>query len=127
MSSLSRGPLSEKQPRDRRLSRREFLQLASLSLGTLAFSPVLAGFQTFNDSDLVRVATKSVSVYSRPTDKSAIVSTWYRDELLHIYQEVKVDEPAHNPIWYRVWGGYIHRSHLQRVKVLFNETLPFLA
>ncbi len=109
------------------LSRREFLKLGGLSLGTLAFSPSLSNFDTFDDSELVRVATKSVSIYSRPTDKSSIISTWYRDELLHVYGEVKVDEPAHNPIWYRVWGGFVHRSHLQRVKVLYNETLPFLA
>ena len=108
------------------LSRREFLKLGGLSLGTLAFSPSRATLDTFDDSELVRVATKSVSIYSRPTDKSSIVSTWYRDELLHIYGEVKVDEPAHNPVWYRVWGGYVHRSHLQRVKVLYNETLPSL-
>jgi len=69
---------------------------------------------------LVRVATNSVSVYNRPSDKSSIKSTWYRDELLHVYEEVTVDEPAHNPVWYRVWGGYVHRSHLQRVKVPFQ-------
>ena len=108
------------------LSRREFLKLGGLSLAALGFSPSLSNFYNFDDSELVRVATKSVSVYSRPTDKSSIISTWYRDELLHVYGEVTVDEPAHNPVWYRVWGGFVHRSHLQRVKVLYNETLPFL-
>ncbi|HSA99133.1 MAG TPA: L,D-transpeptidase [Anaerolineales bacterium] len=108
------------------LSRRDFLKLGGLSLGTLAFSPSLRDFHTFDDSFIVRVATKSVSVYSRPSDKSSIISTWYRDELLHVYDEVTVDEPAHNPVWYRVWGGYVHRSHLQRVKVLYNQTLPSL-
>src|ERR1041385_3199498 len=79
-----------------RLSRREFLKLGGLSLGMLAFSPALSGLYNFDDTDLVRVATKSVSIYSRPSDKSSIISTWYRDELLHIYGEVTVDEPAHN-------------------------------
>ena len=108
------------------LSRRDFLKLGGLSLGSLAFSPSLRNLLDFDDSNLVRVATESVSVYRKPTDQSSIVSTWYRDELLHVYGEVKVDEPEHNPIWYRVWGGYIHRARLQRVKVLFNETLPAL-
>ncbi len=108
------------------LSRRDFLKLGGLSLGSLAFSPSLGDFANFEDSDLVRVATNSVSVYSRATDKSSIISTWYRDELLHIYEEVKADEPVLNPVWYRVWGGYVHRSHLQKVKVLFNKTLPSL-
>jgi len=108
------------------LSRRDFLKLGGLSLGTLAFSSSLQKFSGFDDSNIVRVATDSVSVYSRPSDKSSIVSTWLRDELLHVYDEVTVDEPAHNPVWYRVWGGFIHRARLQRVKVLYNETLPSL-
>lgn len=110
----------------RPLSRREFLKLGGLSLGTLAFSPSLSNYFSFDDSNLVRVATNSISIYSKPSDKSSIVSTWYRDELLRIYEEVEADEPVLNPIWYRVWGGFIHRAHLQRVKVLFNETLPAL-
>ena len=108
------------------MSRRDFLKLGGLSLGSLAFSPALAGLTGFDDSYIVRVATNSVSVYSRPTDKSSIISTWYRDELLHVYGEETVDEPVHNPVWYRVWGGYVHRARLQRVKILFNETLPSL-
>lgn len=108
------------------LSRRDFLKLGGLSLGSLAFSPSLHSFESFDDSRLVRVATNSVSVYSKPSDKSSIISTWYRDELLHVYDEVTVDEPTHNPVWYRVWGGYIHRARLQRVKILYNKTLPSL-
>src|SRR5215216_3966722 len=108
------------------LSRREFLKLGGLSLGSLAFTPRLNHALDFDDSDLVRVATKSVSVYRKPSDKSSIISTWYRDELLRVYEEVVADEPEINPVWYRVWGGYVHRSHLQRVKVLYNQTLPAL-
>src|SRR5215207_7111828 len=83
MTTLSTGPL--------RVSRRGFLKLGGLSLGSLAFSPSLKNLTGFDDSSVVRVATNSVSVYSRPTDKSSIISTWYRDELLHVYEEVKVD------------------------------------
>ena len=108
------------------LSRREFLKLGGLSLGSLAFSPPLSNSFSFDDSDLVRVATASVSVYSKPSDKSSIKSTWYRDELLRVYEEVTADEPVINPVWYRVWGGFVHRARLQRVKVLFNQTLPAL-
>ena len=108
------------------LSRRDFLKLGGLSLGSLAFSPSLRSSERFDDSSVVRVATNSVSVYSRPSDKSSIISTWYRDELLHVYDEVTADEPAHNPVWYRVWGGYVHRARLQKVKLLYNKTLPSL-
>jgi lipoprotein-anchoring transpeptidase ErfK/SrfK len=106
------------------ISRREFLKLGGLSFASLAFSPMFSGAIDFDDSNLVRVATDSVSVYKEPTDESSIVSTWYRDELLHVYGEVIADEPKLNPVWYRVWGGYIHRARLQKVKVIMNKTLP---
>ncbi|HNQ94874.1 MAG TPA: L,D-transpeptidase family protein [Anaerolineales bacterium] len=106
-----------------KISRRDFLKLGGASLGAFAFAPALGGLFDFDDSDLIRVATTSVSVYSKPSDDSSIVSTWYRDELLHSLGEVIVKEPEHNPVWYRVWGGYIHRARLQKVKILFNNTL----
>ena len=68
--------------------------LGGLALGSLAFSPSHDPFINFDDSDLVRIAIKSVSVYSRPTDKSSIVSTWFRDELLRVYEAVTADEPV---------------------------------
>ncbi len=106
------------------LSRRDFLKLGGFSLGSLAFGPSLAKYIDFDDSNLIRVATTSVSVYRKPSDQSSIVSTWYRDELIHVYGQVEAGEPKHNPVWYKVWGGYIHRARLQRVKVLFNKTTP---
>lgn len=109
------------------LSRRDFLKLGGLSLGGLAFTPALNNFVDFEDNDLVRVATTKLSVYRKPDDKTAIISTWFRDELLRVYEEVEADEPVMNPIWYRVWGGFIHRAHLQPVKVIYNNTLPAIA
>lgn len=107
-----------------KLSRRDFLKFGGLSLGSLAFTPSLRGNLNFDDSNIVRIATKSVSVFAEPDDQSRIVSTWYRDELVHVYEEVTAEQPAFNPIWYRVWGGYMHRAHLQKVKVLYNEIMP---
>lgn len=108
------------------LSRRDFLKLGGLSLGSLALTPSLTGMIGFDDSNLVRVATTSVSVHSQPNDESRIVSTWYRDELIHVYGEVTAANPSYNPIWYRVWGGYMHRARLQKVKMIYNEPLPSL-
>ena len=108
------------------LTRRDFIRLGGLSLGSLAFTPSLSDKFGFDDSDLVRVATTSVSVYSKPDDQSRIVSTWQRDELIHVYGEVTAATPVINPIWYRVWGGYMHRARVQRVKTLYNQTLPVL-
>ena len=108
------------------ISRRDFLKLSALALGSLAFTPFFPEITGFEDANLVRVATKSVSVYRGPTDKSLIVATWNRDDLVNVYAEVTADEPKYNPVWYRVWGGYMHRARLQRVKVLYNPPLTVI-
>jgi len=108
-----------------RLSRRDFLKLSASTVASLAFSPLLPGldFDPFHDGEQVRVTRKSVSIFSAPDDQSQIVSQRFRDELVHIYGEVNSGTPVYNPIWYRVWGGYLHRGYTQKVKVLFNEPL----
>jgi lipoprotein-anchoring transpeptidase ErfK/SrfK len=101
-------------------SRRDFLKLSGLTLGGLAFSPFLPGLTDFDDSFVVRIATAQMPVRKEPTDESRIELTWYRDELVHVYGQVTAEEPLHNPVWYRVWGGYLHRGRLQRVKTLYQ-------
>ena len=107
----------------RNLSRRDFLKVSATTLSGLMFFPFGMYLDSFDDSSLVRVTTDSVSVHSKPDDQSLITRQLFRDELVHIYQEVDSGTPAYNPIWYRVWGGYVHRSRLQKVKVLYNDPL----
>ncbi len=105
------------------LSRRDFLKLGLLALGGLAFqpyTPFLPALTEFDEGTLVRVATDSVSVYQKPDDESRIVGNWPRDTVLHVYETIRAEKPAYNPVWYRVWGGYMHRAHLQRVSVRYN-------
>lgn len=105
------------------VSRRDFLKISMAALGGLMFKPFPSTLTQFDDSNLVRVATSSVSVYSEPSDKSRIVAQWFRDELIPVYAEVNSGEPLYNPIWYRIWGGYVHRGGLQKVKTLLNEPI----
>ena len=84
------------------LSRRDFLKLSSLGTLSLSLAPFLPILDSFEDFIQVRVATKSVSVYREPDDRSAIVSQLFRDELVSVYDEVDAGKPIHNPIWYRV-------------------------
>lgn len=102
------------------LSRRDFLKLSALGLGTMAFSPVRERLNLFDDRKLVRVGTSSVSVHSLPSDEARITGQWYRDDLLTVYKTVTAETPEYNPVWYRVWGGFVHRAHLQPVDVLYN-------
>jgi hypothetical protein len=54
----------------------------------LAFSPFLPGLTDFDDSFVVRIATAQMPVRKEPTDESRIELTWYRDELVHVYDQV---------------------------------------
>ena len=109
-----------------RFSRRDFLKFGGIGIAGLALTPFSPPSSGFDDSDVVRVATTSVSVYSAPTDKSVITGTWYKDDLVHVYERVTASEPTYNPIWYRVWGGYMHRARLQPVKTILNAPLTAL-
>ena len=101
-------------------SRRDFLKISGLTLGGLAFTPFLPGLTSFDDSFVVRIATAELPVRSLPTDDSRIYQSWYRDTLVHVYEQVVAPEPKFNPVWYRVWGGYMHRGRLQRVKTIYQ-------
>jgi hypothetical protein len=105
------------------ITRRDFLKLGGLALTSLAFSSFLPEFTEFEDIELVRVSYNSVSVYKEPNDKSQIVGTWYRDDLVHVYETVQAETPVYNPIWYRVFGGYMHRERLQKVRIHYNPPL----
>lgn len=105
-------------------SRRDFLKLSTLGIANLAFRPFLNASERLESGNLARVASESVSVYSKPWDESNILYQRYQDELINIYYEVVSEQgPAHNSLWYRVWRGYIHSAHLQRVKFSFNPVL----
>jgi hypothetical protein len=102
-------------------SRRDFLKLAGTTLGGLAFSPYAPSPGAFDDSQLVRVATTQLSVHRQPDDTTRIVRQVLRDEILHVYEEVTAATPGYNPVWYRIWGGYVHRARIQKVQFIYNE------
>jgi lipoprotein-anchoring transpeptidase ErfK/SrfK len=111
-----------------KLTRRDFLKLGAFSLGSLAFRPLEPRSWYEPDGNLARITIESVSVHSQPWDESRIVYQRYRDELIHTYYKVISEQgPEYNPVWYRVWGGYIHSARLQHVTNQFNPvayTLP---
>jgi len=109
------------------ITRRDFLKITGLSVAALAFRPYYDHGEGVDDGDLARVAVYSVSVHQAPSDKSQIVHQRYRDELLHVYEEItSPDGPGWNPIWYRVWGGYVHSGYLQQVRTRFNPVVSRL-
>jgi lipoprotein-anchoring transpeptidase ErfK/SrfK len=112
----------------RKLDRRDFLKLGGLALGGLAFgrADFRPDFPRHPEQDqgmLARVATAQVDVRARPNDEAPIVGNRFRDQLLHVYEELNPpDAPQfYNTLWYRVWGGYVHSAHLQIVQIRLNE------
>ncbi len=117
------------------LSRRDFLKLGAASLIGLGFRhPHQFGGSNFDDpttqdsGTIIRVGSESVSVYSQAWDQSRIRFQRFRDEIVHVYETVNSPHgPGYNPIWYRVWGGYIHSAYVQKVHYQLNpvlETIP---
>ncbi|HVM72193.1 MAG TPA: L,D-transpeptidase [Anaerolineales bacterium] len=107
-------------------SRRDFLKIGGLALASLAFTPFLPELTEFDDAELVRVAKDPVSVYSQPSDKSTIVHTWVRDNLIHVYESVQAPTSGNTTLWYRVFGGYMNAGRLQQVKIQYNVPLSVL-
>lgn len=106
------------------ITRRDFFKIAGLGLTGLAFNRWLPNYQGMDGADLVRVATHSVSVYNRPDDKSTILYQRRRDDLVNAYYEEISDKgPGYNPLWFRVWRGYVHSGYLQKVKVSLNPVI----
>jgi hypothetical protein len=120
------------------LSRRDFLKLSAAALSGLALMPYSLRQQSsapalitspfpysseIEHGTLLRIATREIDLRIEPRDTASIIGKRYRDQIVHVYDEVIPDDaPAfYNRLWYKVWGGYIHSSHTQIVSIRHNE------
>jgi len=109
------------------LSRRDFLKISALTLGSLAFNP----FPRNGDENQVpslmvgRIAVdRRAAIYEEPKEHSGVVRWTRQDELLNIYYSLTPpDGPAYNPVWYRVWEGYIHSAYIQLTRYRYNTPI----
>lgn len=110
------------------ISRREFLKLSAIGLGALAFTPAFRdqrGLRTPEGVEIARVTRSAVKILREPLWDSEVVYIRGRDELLNVYYSVDTGE-GRNPVWYRVWGGFVHSAFLQAVRVRLNTPLTSL-
>ena len=108
----------------KQFSRREFLRLWLLALSSLAFRPNFTRLEEREPPIIGRVTIEKIKVYSQPDLESEIIGNRYLDQLVTLYYTLNGPKgPAHNPIWYRVWGGYVYSAYLQLVKTRFNPIL----
>lgn len=118
------------------IKRRSFLRLAAASLGALAFRSRNPLGSALDPGEIGRVAWARwnakdhrfvASVYSEPDDKSQILYPLYRDEVINLYYPVvSISGPGYNPLWYRIWRGYIHSAHIIKVNYRLNQPLASL-
>lgn len=109
------------------LNRRDFLKVSALTLGSLAFGPVFPRLPDHEIGQIGRVTIAEIDLYAEAREDSQIIGKRYRDQIIHIYYEViSPHGPAHNPLWYRVWGGYLHSRYIQIVTVRHNQALHII-
>ena len=106
-------------------SRRDFFKFGGLSLGSLGALAFTGDFPPQSEDQPLglvgRVSYTSISVFDRPRLDATTVGYRFRDDLLNIYQRITATTgPAYNPVWYRVWGGYVHSAFVQEVHMRFN-------
>ncbi len=104
-----------------RFSRRDFMKIIASGAAGLAFRiDNIDALFPITEFGRITAAT-SISVYEKPSDKSKILSQRFRDQIINIYDEIESDfGPAYNPIWYHIWGGYIHSGFVQKVQYRLN-------
>lgn len=124
-----------------KISRRDFLKVGGTALASLMLAPRPVTFSLISrqnfyypdpfryqpDRDqgiLGRIASIfGVDLRLKANDSSEIVGKRFRDQVVNIYEEL---EPPGGPeyynwTWYRVWGGYLHSAHIQKVRIQLNE------
>lgn len=105
------------------------MKLGGLALAGTAFSGRFPpGRYDYEPVRLGRVAYHSISVFELPRADARQVSYRFRDSLLNLYETFSSDDgPLYNPIWHRIWGGYVHSGFIQPVDVRLNpvrESVP---
>lgn len=112
----------------KKIKRRDFLKLSLISLASLAFRTEYSRTTNRFPAKLARVTIDEIDVYRQPDDESGIIGKRYLDQLVTIYDTLTPEKgPAYNPVWYRVWGGYVHSAYLQIVKTQMNPIQETIA
>ncbi len=110
-----------------RVSRREFLKLGGSALA-LAMLPPLPlppdDLAARPESRFGRVTTWRAWIHSEPDPEAPRVDQRRYDAVVNILDEVEgVGHYDHNPVWFKVVGGYIYSSWMQPVEYRFNRPI----
>jgi hypothetical protein len=115
------------------VSRRDFLKLSTLALGSLALRPLSDwlpedGSYYYEPVGVARVTIADIDIFKEPSTQSEIIDRFYRDQLIPIFEEI-IDPQAlpNHPRWYRTHNGYMNSMYTQRVEGRhLNEPVPWV-
>lgn len=104
--------------------RRKFIKWGTYAAGALTISPFSShGDYLLKPRHFLVGKKEGVSIHKFPSDKSMIMYQRAFNDIINAYYDVvSEDGPAYNPLWYRVWGGYVHSANLTEVKNQINPT-----
>ncbi len=110
------------------LTRREFLKLSGAALAGVAFLPLPPSDRAAREGARIgRVADWSVWVRTEPDHLAPTVRRHRHDDVITYFEEIEAKgRNPHNPIWFRVIGGYIYSSSVQPVEMHINTPLQHL-
>jgi hypothetical protein len=110
------------------LTRREFLKLGGAAMAGFALLPSPPRGRTADKKIwLGRVALPTAWVRTEPDHDAPTVRQHRRDDVISYFEKVETrGHNPHNPIWFRVLGGYIYSSYVQPVEVRLNKPLQHL-
>ncbi|MFN2152343.1 MAG: L,D-transpeptidase [Anaerolineales bacterium] len=112
------------------LSRRDFLRVSLLSLGSLAFRQRPDLFTQFPPEEQIRtpiaigrVAADYVNIYKSASFKGEQLGRYERDTLVPILNCVQaaLGWKNRNSHWYHTPEGFVHSAYIQRIKTQFNQ------
>jgi hypothetical protein len=108
------------------ISRRDFLKLGGLSVGSLAFAPIDTTSESAPQDaiGMVRVAVEQMRIFKEPSYSSDVLTTRKRDQLIYVYDKFASTEgPEFNPYWYQLDEGFAHTAYLQPVETHLNQVV----
>jgi hypothetical protein len=113
------------------LSRRGFLQLSTMAMGSFALQPLSFWIPEIDGLDpigVVRITVGDTDIYEQPDVQSPIIGQLHRDQLIPIFEEIKNHNLLPNaPRWYRLRNGYLNSMYTQRVENRhLNEPVPWI-
>jgi hypothetical protein len=113
------------------LSRRDFLQLSTVAMGSFALQPLsfwVPEIDGLNPIGVVRITVGDTDIYEEPDVQSPIIGQLHRDQLIPIFEEIKnLNLLPNAPRWYRLRNGYLNSMYTQRVENRhLNESVPWV-